>query len=651
MERMRELVDLLNKYAYAYYVQDNPMVSDEEYDKLYDELVALETELVFRLPDSPTLRVGGETLKAFQPYRHRERLYSLDKTKNIEGFEAFLERIRKAIGSIPMLTLEHKFDGLTLSLTYENGKLVKGATRGDGEVGEDVTAQIKTIRTIPLKINYKGTIEVQGEGIMRFSAFEEYNKKAAIPLKNPRNGVAGAIRNLNPKVTAQRKLDFFAYNVGFHDGYRFSTQEEIHQFLIDSGFLTGAFFHTVSSSKEAEALLAEIDKNRASLDYLIDGAVFKVNELALREELGFTEKFPRWALAYKFQATETTTVLKDVIWQVSRTSKLNPLAILEPVDLMGVTVKRATLNNYSDIQKKDIKIGSRVLVRRSNDVIPEIMGVYRHAENSREVLPPEICPACGSPVRKDNVFYYCTNEDCAPRIISAIDHFASKGAMDIEGLSEKTAEQLYNDLQIDSVDKLYSLTREQLLGLEGFKDKKAENLIAGIAASKKVTLSRFLYALGIPTIGKKGAKQLADSFRTIDGVREATAEQIQEIYDFGGVMADSVVNFFADPKNAEIVNNLLIYINIVEEDEPPKDGVFSGYTVVFTGALQNYKRSAAQKLVTEAGGRIAESINASVNLVVAGEDAGSKLNKAKKLNIRIIDETEFESMLTNSNKN
>lgn len=646
MERMRELVDLLNKYAHAYYVLDEPIVSDDEYDRLYDELVALESELVFRLPDSPTLRVGGETVKAFEPYRHRERLYSLDKAKSIGELEAFFERLKKALGFVPALTLEHKFDGLTISLTYKDGKLIRGATRGDGVVGEDVTQQIKTIRTVPLKIDYPGTIEVQGEGIMRFSAFDEYNKTAAVPLKNPRNGAAGAIRNLNPKVTASRKLDFFAYNVGYHDGKGFTTQEEIHAFLIKNGFLVDSFFHIVSEVSAAERLLDSVDKGRTSLDFLIDGAVFKVNELPLREELGFTEKFPRWALAYKFQALETTTVVKDVLWQVSRTSKLNPLAVLEPVDLMGVTVKRATLNNYSEIRRKDIRIGSRVLIHRSNDVIPEIMGVYSHAGDSAEITPPAVCPACGSPVRNDGVFYYCTDpEHCAPTIISAIDHFASKPCMDIDGLSEKTIEQLYNDLGVDSPDKLYTLTADQLLTLEGFQTKKAENLIASINASRETTLPRFLHAIGIPTIGKKGAAQLSEHFRTVEAVRAASKEDITKIYDFGEVMAENVVKFFGDPKNAETVDRLLRYITVRGEEAPPSDGVFAGYTVVFTGSLTNYKRSDAQKLVASLGGRISDTVNKAVNLVVAGEDAGSKLDKAKKLNIKIISEDEFKEML------
>ena len=326
MDRMRELVDLLNKYAYEYYVLDAPTVSDAEYDALYDELKALEAELFFVLPDSPTKRVGAAPLKEFKPYKHRERLYSLDKAQSPEELKAFFARVEKAVGCFPDFTVEHKFDGLTLSLTYSDGRLIRGATRGDGVTGEDVTEQIKTIRTVPLTIDFKGTVEVQGEGIMRFSAFNEYNRTAAVPLKNPRNAAAGAIRNLDPSETARRKLDFFAYNIGYHEGIRFDSQRAMREFIVSNGFLYGRRFDAVSSEEDAEKVIGAIGEERDSLDYLIDGAVIKVDSVALREELGYTEKFPRWALAYKYKATETTTILKNVLWQVSRTSKINPLA-------------------------------------------------------------------------------------------------------------------------------------------------------------------------------------------------------------------------------------------------------------------------------------------------------------------------------------
>lgn len=650
MERMRELVDLLNKYAYEYYVLDEPTVSDAEYDALYDELVALEKELIFVLPDSPTKRVGGAPLKSFPSYTHKGRLYSLDKAKSIEEANAFFNRLIKELGYLPELTLEHKFDGLTLSLTYQDGKLIRGATRGDGEVGEDVTEQIKTIRTIPLKIPFKGLIEIQGEGIMRFSAFDEYNKTADIPLKNPRNAAAGAIRNLNPKETAKRKLDFFAYNIGYHEDITFSSQKEMRDFIIENGFLVGEEFSLINSLDELKAGLDNIESKRDSLDFLIDGAVIKVNKTSLRLDLGYTEKFPRWALAYKFKAVETTTILKDVVWQVSRTSKLNPLAILEPVDLLGVTVQRATLNNYSDIQRKGVKIGSRVLIRRSNDVIPEIMGVYEHGENAVDILPPAVCPACGAPTKLDGVFYYCTNTvDCAPQIISTLDHFASKPCMNIEGFSEKTAEQLYNELKVTSPDRLYTLTYLELATLDGFKDKKISNLLESIEKSKKTTLARFLFALGIPQIGKKAAKQLADHFVTLDAVMNATPFELILLDDFGDIMVNNVISYFENEKNRALISALLKNgVTIVEEDVVT-EGVFVGYNVVFTGSLSKYKRSVAQQLVIERGGKCADTVSKSVNLVVVGADAGSKLEKAKKLGIKVITEEEFSEIIESNN--
>ncbi|MBR3685145.1 MAG: NAD-dependent DNA ligase LigA, partial [Clostridia bacterium] len=501
----------------------------------------------------------------------------------------------------------------------------------------------------PLKIPFKGLIEIQGEGIMRFSAFDEYNKTADIPLKNPRNAAAGAIRNLNPKETAKRKLDFFAYNIGYHEDITFSSQKEMRDFIIENGFLVGEEFSLINSLDELKAGLDNIESKRDSLDFLIDGAVIKVNKTSLRLDLGYTEKFPRWALAYKFKAVETTTILKDVVWQVSRTSKLNPLAILEPVDLLGVTVQRATLNNYSDIQRKGVKIGSRVLIRRSNDVIPEIMGVYEHGENAVDILPPAVCPACGAPTKLDGVFYYCTNTvDCAPQIISTLDHFASKPCMNIEGFSEKTAEQLYNELKVTSPDRLYTLTYLELATLDGFKDKKISNLLESIEKSKKTTLARFLFALGIPQIGKKAAKQLADHFVTLDAVMNATPFELILLDDFGDIMVNNVISYFENEKNRALISALLKNgVTIVEEDVVT-EGVFVGYNVVFTGSLSKYKRSVAQQLVIERGGKCADTVSKSVNLVVVGADAGSKLEKAKKLGIRVITEEEFSEIVDNS---
>ena len=645
MERMRELVDLLNKYAKEYYELDNPTVSDMEYDALYYELVSLENEFG-ALPDSPTHRVGGAPLKEFVPYTHKLRLYSLDKAKGFEELEEYFTKIEKSVGYLPPMTVEHKYDGLTLSITYNDGKIVSAATRGDGVVGETVTEQVKTIKTVPLTIPYKGEIEIQGEGLMRLSSLKKYNEKASVPLKNARNGVAGAIRNLDPKVTAKRNLDFVAYNVGYVSENIFKTQEDVNCFLRQNGFLTDDSFSVVKSFDEAKNAINRIEENRTKIDFLIDGAVLKINDFSIRDELGFTEKFPRWALAYKYEAEETTTVLKDVVWQVSRTRKLNPLAVLEPVDLMGVTVRHATLNNWLDIQRKGVKINSRVFIRRSNDVIPEITGIAELTPDSVDIKKPLVCPACGAPVKEEGAFLYCTNpEKCAPAIVATLDHFASKGCMDIDGFSEKTAELLYNEFSVKYPYQLYALTVEDLLKLDGFKQKKAQNLIDGINKSKDITLDRLIFALGIPTVGKKAAKQLADKFLSIDKLKSASVEEIVELDDFGQIMAENVFAYFHNEENLSQIEKLF-ESGVTIRHEEAKEGIFSGKNVVLTGSLSHFKRSQAAQIIHNLGGKTSESVSKSVNLVIVGEDAGSKYDKAVKLGIEIWDENKFLSVIS-----
>lgn len=639
---MRELVDLLNKYAKEYYDEDNPSVSDAEYDRLYYALVDMEKETGVRLPDSPTHRVGGRAVETFGSYRHKVRLYSLDKAKGRAELEAYFQRIVKQFGYLPEMTVEHKFDGLTLSLTYRGGLLAVGATRGDGVVGEDVTAQIRTIKSIPLRIPYTGEIEIRGEGLMRLSALKKYNETASVPLKNARNGVAGAIRNLNPSVTAGRNLDFVAYDAGYSEK-PFEFQKEVRDFLIENGFLVDEAFSVARTGDEIFKRVEEIENGRKDYDFLIDGAVLKINDAVLRGELGHTEKFPRWAIAYKFEAEETTTVLKDVVWRVSRTGKLNPLAILEPVELLGATVKRATLNNYSDILKKDVKINSRVFIRRSNDVIPEITGAASHNENSLDVKKPEFCPACGAPVEEKGAFLYCSDPSgCAPRIISVLDHFASKPCMNIEGFSEKTAELLYNEKKLRHPYQLYDLTLADLLDLDGFKEKKANNLLRSIEKSKDVPLENFIFALGIPGIGKKAASELAERYGDLDALRRAKADELLKIADFGEILTENVMNYFADEGNEKDLDELLkrgIRPSKIER----REGIFSGKTVVLTGSLERYRRSAAAEIIKARGGKVSDSVGKNVNLIVAGTDAGSKLDKALKLGIEIWDEEKFLS--------
>ena len=645
MDRMIELVALLNRYAKEYYEEDNPTVSDAEYDALYDELLELEKQY-FVLPDSPTRRVGGAVQKGFATYTHRERLYSLDKSKTKEGIAEWIDKVVEEHGDWATLTLEYKYDGLTLNLSYENGHFVRAVTRGDGVTGEDVTQQAMTIEDIPRTIPFEGSVDIQGECIMRLSVLKAYNETADVPLKNARNAAAGGIRNTDVKEAAKRHLSFMAYNVGYVRGATFATQSERHAFLERNGFCHNQYFKRVEKGDDWQKWLDDVEKERPDLDYLIDGMVFKVDDLALREELGVTAKFPRWAIAYKFHAEEVTSTVLDVVWQVSRTGKLNPLAVLDTVDIGGVSVSRATLSNISEIKRKDIRIGSDVFVRRSGDVIPEILGIARHNNDSREVFAPSVCPACGAPTEQRGVFVYCTNpEHCAPRVIATIEHFASKDAMDIDGLSVKTIEQMYNDLQLRRADELYDLTLDKLLSLDGFKEKKAGNLLSSIEKSKKTTLPRFLTALAIPNIGKRTAEQMADVFGSIEAIQNATALELIALDDFGAIMADSVVAYFADEGNRDFVASLLAKGVHVEIEEKPTDGVFAGETVVLTGALTTYKRSHAAALIKERGGMVADSVSAKVTLVVAGADAGSKLAKAEKLGIRVIDEAAFLKML------
>ena len=647
-DRMKELVEKLNKYAALYYEQDAPEISDAEYDALYDELRALEESEGYSLKNSPTHRVGGAPQKKFAQSKHLLRLYSLDKCKTREELADWYDRVIKAAGKEPELTAEYKFDGLTLNILYENGALVKAATRGDGTVGEEVTAQVKTISGVPRNISYKGRIEIQGEGIMRLSALEEYNRRSSEPLKNARNGAAGAIRNLDPAVTADRNLSFMAYNIGFSDRH-FASQSEMHSFLAEEGFETESDFTVLKGVDEAFAFAEKVDGLRHSLDFLIDGVVFKVNDTALRDEIGYTEKFPKWAIAYKFKADEMTTVLRDVVWQVSRSAKLNPLAVLDPVDIGGVTVKRATLNNYGDILKKKVRIGDRVFIRRSNDVIPEITGVAEEVEGAKEVEKPTVCPACGAPVREEGAFIYCTGEHCAPQIVAALDHFASKDAMDIDGFSEKTAEQFYNELHLTSPVQLMQLKKEDIAGLDRFGDKKAENLVSAVAAAKDTTMDRLLFALGIDGIGKKTAKDLSAKFGTFEALAQADKDALLAVDGIGGILADNILAWFADEGNKKLLSDLYASGVSVREAEK-KSGVFDGMRIVLTGSLPTYKRGEATALIENNGGEVASSVSKTVDMVLAGEDAGSKLDKAKKLGIKIIDENEFVAMLNGAAK-
>lgn len=645
MDRVDYLIKTLNQWAYEYYVLDNPSVPDREYDKLYDELKRLEEEAGEVRFDSPTRRVGGEPMKGFERHTHIARLYSLDKSVSYDELDAFFTRIGKAVEN-PEYTVEYKFDGLTMCLTYENGRFVRATTRGNGVVGEDVTAQCLTIKSFPLTIDYKGVAEIQGEAVIRLSVLEKYNQTAKEQLKNARNAVAGAIRNLNPKITAERKCEILFYNVNFlSDGF-LETQEEHFGFLKNNGFKVYPFLRVCKSVEEVRSAIEEIELERKNIDVLTDGAVIKLNDCTAREALGYTDKFPRFAIAYKFEAEERETVVNEIKWQVGRTGKLTPLALVEPVDLGGATVRKATLNNFGDLTKKDVKVGSRVLIRRSNEVIPEILGAVAHAEGSVPVSKPEKCPFCDSKVVENGANLFCPNRFCRPRIIGKVEHFAQKDAMDIEGLSEMTAGQMYDNLDLRNCSRLYALNSEDLEKLDGFKDKKIKNLLTAIEKSKSVSLDRFIFALGIDGVGKVAAKDLAKYFKSLENLAKADREELLSLENIGEVTAEAIVNWFKDEDNAKEVKNLLNSgITPKVKENKSVSGVFSGEFVVLTGTLSTLKRSEAQKLIEERGGECQSSVTAKTTLVIAGESAGSKLDKAKKLNVKIIGEEEFKSML------
>lgn len=649
-QRIRELVDKLNEYSKAYYVLDAPKISDKEYDELYDELLRLEEQSGIILPDSPTQRVGGDPLPCFEPHTHIHRLWSLDKVRTREDLIDWGRRVERIAESqqLPKVkyALEYKFDGLTINLTYEGGRLITGATRGNGIVGEDITPQIKTIRTVPLTIPFKGKMEVQGECYMKLSVLDEINKTTDEKLKNARNAAAGALRNLDPRITAKRRLDCYCYNVGYIEGKKLETQDEMLGFLRENGFTVSDY---LVFCDDIETVCDEIDKaeeSRPHLDFLIDGMVVKIRDFATREALGATEKFPRWAMAFKFAAEETTTTVRDITWEVGRTGKLTPRASFDPVELAGATIRHATLNNFDDIQRKRVGIGSRVFIRRSNDVIPEILSAVEGDVPERQVEKPTVCPACGAHVEHRGVHLYCTNSlSCAPQIAGRLAHYASRDAMDIDTFSEKTAALFVEELKLKSIPDLYDLGPQDYMGLQGFGERRINNLMAAIERSKDCTLGAFIFAIGIPNVGAKTAKDLARRFGTIEALRSATVEQLTEVPDVGEIVARSIVEFFADPSIATQVDRLLAHGVKPRPEEVQQDSPISGKTIVVTGTLEKLDRRQAEALIESLGGKAAGSVSKKTDYVLAGESAGSKLTKARELGVRVLNEQEFFELI------
>lgn len=659
-EKMIKLVEELNRYSYEYYTLDNPSISDKEYDKKYDELKALEKELGEVLNYSPTLRVGDVVLSEFKKYKHRAPLWSLDKAQSLGEIKDWHEKNLKAIreynnsheDKLPPIkyVVTKKFDGLSINLTYdENGILAVAASRGTGEIGEDITSQVKTIKSVPLVIENHSVVEIHGEAIMTKEAFEEYNKNSEIPLKNLRNGAAGALRNLNVKETAKRNLSAFFYDVGYNEGSPFKTYSEMMKFIKVMGLPVDDYMAICETIEDIEKEIDYIGSIRSSLNYDIDGVVIAIDDIRTREVMGYTIKFPKWAIAYKFEAEETTTELLEVEWNVGRSGRVSPTAILEPVELGGVTVKRATLNNLDDIERKGVRIGATVFVRRSNDVIPEIMGVVEESlEGTTKIEEPKVCPSCGSELFRDGVHLFCENTlGCKPQMVKSIVHYASREAMNIAGFSEKTAEQLFEKLGIKSIADLYRINKEELLTLEKFGDKKADNLLKALENSKDCDLAAFIYGLSIANVGKKTAKDLAKKFKTLEKIEAATFEELVEVQDIGDIVAKAIVEFFSLEKSKEIISELLKLGIKPREAEAVevKENPFSGKTVVVTGTLKEYSRTSIKEKLESLGAKVAGSVSKKTDYVLAGEEAGSKYTKAVELGVKILSEEEFNNML------
>ena len=650
--RINELVELLNHHAYLYYVLDQNEIEDYEYDALQRELKGLEEqfpELVRK--DSPTQRVGGMALSTFEKVEHKVQMGSLQDVFSFEEVRAFVERVTSQV-SDPEFVVEPKIDGLSVSLMYENGALTVGSTRGDGFVGEDVTANIKTIRSVPLKLKKElPLIEVRGEVYMPRSAFEKLVEEQELngeqPFKNPRNAAAGSLRQKNSKITSKRKLDIFCFNIQQIDGEEISSHKQSLDFISELGFKTVPGYKKVKTYNEIISCIEEIGEKRFTLGYDIDGVVIKVDSFSQREALGATAKVPKWAVAYKFPPEEKDTKLIDIEVNVGRTGVLTPVAVFEPIFLAGTSVSRATLHNQDFIMQKNISIGDIITVRKAGDIIPEVLSVKNKLSGDSHFKLPDKCPVCGAAVERieDEAAVRCTNVECPAQLFRSIVHFASKGAMNIDGLGPQIVKLLLDSGLIKGIADLYELTPEKLLFLEGFKEKSADNLIKAIENSKQNSLDKLIFGLGIRNIGSASAKLLCEKFGGLDEIINASSEQIAEIDGFGEVMAKSVCTAFRDEHLLSVINKLRSVGVNTSYEKSQVDNRFEGMTFVLTGTLPTMKRDEAKELIEKYGGKASGSVSKKTSYVLAGEEAGSKLTKAQQLGIKIISEDEFLQMI------
>ncbi len=657
--RAAELKELIAYHRKLYYVDNDPEISDEEYDLLERELAEIEREhprLV--TPDSPTMRVGGEPAEGFTTYRHVTPLLSLDNAFGEQELRDWEQRLLRAIGrSEPDYFVEPKIDGLSIAVHYRNGILESGVTRGDGRVGEDVTANVRTIRSVPLRLlRPVPHLEARGEVFMPRAAFQELNRRRTregeSPFANPRNAAAGSVRLLDPRITADRHLDCFFYALEECSGETPSTHDAALALLRDLGLKTNPRNLICEGLEEVLAYCDELEAERASLDYEIDGAVVKLNDIALRATAGATSKFPRWAVAVKFAAQQATTKVLKIEVQVGRTGKLTPVAELEPVQLAGTTVSRATLHNEDEIERKDVRVGDTVLIEKAGEIIPQVVKVVvsKRPSGSTPFAMPRECPVCGSrAVRTEGeVARYCTGASCAAQLRERLLHFASRSGMDIQGLGEALVEQLAGKRLVRDAADLYRLEAGVIAALERMGETSAANLLDQIERSKKRPLSSLIFALGIRHVGERAAGILAAAFRSLDGLAGASAEEMEAIDEIGPKTAAAVREFFSQPSNRELMERLAeagVAGRVLDERTAAAtagDSIFNGKTVVLTGSLPHHSRGAAKRLIESLGGRVTGSVSGKTDLVVAGEDAGSKLTKARKLGIRIIPADEFE---------
>jgi len=660
IEKLREK---LRHHEYLYYVADEPEISDAAYDRMMNSLKELEAthpELV--TPDSPTVRVGGAPREGFQTVRHVRAMLSLDNAFSYDDLRNFDRRVREGIGREEIEYIaEHKFDGLSVSLQYENGALVRGVTRGDGTTGEDVTPNVKTIRSIPLRVDASalkkaklpGDFEVRGEVMMTRKAFEALNRaqeqSGGKIFVNARNSAAGSVRMLDPSVTASRRLDFFAYYLYVGGKVPFAKHSDSLEALGQMKFRANEDWKVCDGIEKVIAYCEAWDAKREKLPYEIDGVVIKVNATAIQNELGFTAKAPRWAVAFKYPARQETTVVNDIRVQVGRTGTLTPVAVLQPVQVGGVTVSRSTLHNMDEIERLGLQIGDTVLIERAGEVIPHVLKVVKEAKDRRPFRMPRNCPECGSKIHKDDeeVAYRCVNAACPAKRRESLLHFASRHAMNIDGLGDKIVDQLVDKGMVNDVADLYALKLEEVAALDRMGEKSAQNLLDEIAASKKNPLARVIYALGMRFVGERTGQLLAEHFSTLDEFASASEEQLMEVGEVGPKVAAAISEFFSEPANRQLIKKLeKAGVRPVAEKRTVKSDKLAGKSFVFTGALANRSREEAAELVQQHGGKISGSVSKKTDYVVVGAEPGSKHDKAKELGVTILDEREFEKLLS-----